>query len=207
MEAALRAARSGDQTHPVFVYASEKAMRAEPTPLTPAQRTFVKHDNRLFRQELLEEKPAPRDRKRASSEALGPDSGGEGGLPAASPPKRHQRAGSLDSIATNRASMGDVSDRGDFADDDMMVDAEQGYAPQAAPQPAAVEDEGFHEHESDGGVGTEMVQLAISQPLVADSVTSEHVAVTTRPDGYIADWDHPEGKPVRAQTPRAHFYE
>jgi len=181
-------------------------MQSEPVPLSDALRTFIKHDNRLFKQEILDETP-PRDRKRASSVGHG-EGGGEGGLPAASPPKRHQREGSIDSIATNRASMGDISDRGDFADDDMVGTGDAAYAMQAAvARQHAVEDEGFHEQESDGGVGTEMVQLAISQPLGGDGAQSQAAAVETRTDGYIADWDHPEGKPVRVQSPRAHFYE
>lgn len=56
----------------------------------------MKFDNRLFKQELLEE-PTPADKKRNAPQLPG------------SPPKR-QRSNSVDSMATNRASLGDFSD-------------------------------------------------------------------------------------------------
>lgn len=58
--------------------------------------TFVKFDNRLFKQELLEE-PAPADKKRTAPHL--PES-----------PLKRQRSASVDSMATNRASIGDFSD-------------------------------------------------------------------------------------------------
>lgn len=58
--------------------------------------TFVKFDNRLFKQELLEE-PTPAEKKRNAPQSP------------RSPQKRH-RSDSIDSLATNRASIGDFSD-------------------------------------------------------------------------------------------------
>lgn len=58
--------------------------------------TFVKFDNRLFKQELLEE-PAPADKKRTAPHL--PES-----------PLKRQRSASVDSMASNRASIGDFSD-------------------------------------------------------------------------------------------------
>ncbi|KAL1862553.1 hypothetical protein Daus18300_008512 [Diaporthe australafricana] len=81
---------------PILVYATDKALNEEPAPLSDALRTFVKLDNRLFKQELLEE-PTPADKKRNAPQLPG------------SPLKR-QRSNSVDSMATNRASLGDFSD-------------------------------------------------------------------------------------------------
>lgn len=56
----------------------------------------MKFDNRLFKQELLEE-PTPTDKKRNAPQT--PES-----------PLKRQRSNSVDSMATNRASLGDFSD-------------------------------------------------------------------------------------------------
>jgi hypothetical protein len=61
--------------------------------------TFVKFDNRLFKQELLEE-PTHTDKKRNAPQV--PES-----------PLKRQRSNSVDSMATNRASLGDFSDVGE----------------------------------------------------------------------------------------------
>lgn len=81
---------------PILVYATDKAMNEEPAPLSDALKTFVKFDNRLFKQELLEE-PTPTDKKRNAPQQ--PES-----------PLKRQRSASVDSMATNRASLGDFSD-------------------------------------------------------------------------------------------------
>lgn len=81
---------------PILVYATDKAMNEEPAPLSDALKTFVKFDNRLFKQELLEE-PTPTDKKRNAPQL--PES-----------PLKRQRSTSVDSMATNRASLGDFSD-------------------------------------------------------------------------------------------------
>lgn len=59
----------------------------------------MKFDNRLFKQELLEE-PTPADKKRNAPQV--PES-----------PLKRQRSNSVDSMATNRASLGDFSDVGE----------------------------------------------------------------------------------------------
>lgn len=64
--------------------------------LANTSQTFVKFDNRLFKQELLEE-PTPTDKKRNAPQL--PES-----------PLKRQRSTSVDSMATNRASLGDLSD-------------------------------------------------------------------------------------------------
>lgn len=70
---------------------------------TDPLQSFVKRDNRFFGQELKEEPPSsPRDKKRVA--ARSPHS----------PPKR-QRSDSADSMASNRASIGDFSDGEDRA--------------------------------------------------------------------------------------------
>lgn len=84
---------------PMLVYATDKALNEEPAPLSDALKTFVKFDNRLFKQELLEE-PTPTDKKRNAPQV--PDS-----------PLKRQRSQSVDSMATNRASLGDFSDVGE----------------------------------------------------------------------------------------------
>ncbi|KAJ0114905.1 hypothetical protein J7T55_004647 [Diaporthe amygdali] len=81
---------------PILVYATDKALDEEPAPLSDALKTFVKFDNRLFKQELLEE-PTPTDKKRNAPQL--PES-----------PLKRQRSNSVDSMATNRASLGDFSD-------------------------------------------------------------------------------------------------
>ncbi|KAL1851332.1 hypothetical protein VTK73DRAFT_9455 [Phialemonium thermophilum] len=81
---------------PILIYASEEAMQAKPEPLSEALQTFVRFDNRLFAQELKDETPP--DRKRA------------GFASPSSPPKRRNRSSSLDSMATNAASAGDLDD-------------------------------------------------------------------------------------------------
>jgi len=81
---------------PIAVYATEKAMRQENVPLSEALRTFVKHDNRLFKQEMLQ------------SNRMGHKRGA--GVGDGSQSKRLQRSASADSMASNRASAGDMDD-------------------------------------------------------------------------------------------------
>lgn len=116
-DAIFTEADSDGSKAPVLVYATEEAMNEEPAPLSDALKvrnckvfdsflprlesantcqTFVKFDNRLFKQELLEE-PAPADKKRTAPHL--PES-----------PLKRQRSASVDSMATNRASIGDFSD-------------------------------------------------------------------------------------------------
>ena len=171
---------------PLFIFATEEAMNETPQPLSEALSRFVKHDNRLFKQELLEEIANPPtntdsgdwDKKRVSD-----------GTSPASPSKR-QREGSIDSMATNRASLGDLSDRD--LEDVLMTDTFQeeleagqyGGAAQGGEQP----------------FGTEMVQLTISRSnepgARATGRADDDMQDRGADAGVIADWDHPEGLPV-----------
>ncbi len=163
----MQRAACSETDKPIVLYASDKAMQERPLALSEALRIFVKLDNRLFRQELIEE--SPREKKRSCDD--GPSS----------PSKRQLRESSIDSVATNRASAGDLGERdelsnvqlGDFATDDVFSNPE-------------------------GPLGTEMVQLAVPGRPVAPSPS------LPPPDGgqdgagevsYFADWDNPEGRP------------
>lgn len=87
---------------PVLIYSSDASMNEENLPLSDALRTFVRFDNRFFKQETLEESESPsRDKKRQPAEEASPTS----------PLKRQQRANSIDSMASNMASQGEYSDR------------------------------------------------------------------------------------------------
>ncbi|KAL1839476.1 hypothetical protein VTJ49DRAFT_1485 [Mycothermus thermophilus] len=84
---------------PILVYATDKAMQQEPLPLSDALKNFVRFDNRLFKQELLESSRTATHKRSANL-----------GLGDASQSKRLQRSVSIDSMATNRASAGADSD-------------------------------------------------------------------------------------------------
>lgn len=93
---------------PILIYATEKALDEEPMPLSGALKTFVRFDNRLFKQETIE---SPIERKRVAN------------ISPISPAKRHNRSNSADSMATNRASIG--SD----APEDMVLDSDAEILP------------------------------------------------------------------------------
>lgn len=105
---------------PMFIYATEEALKEQPIGLSTSLqvslnlvsnlflasiltkvKTFIKFDNRLFKQELLEE-PSPREKKRVA-------------IRSPSSPTKRQRSDSADSMASNRASLGGYSDAGDRA--------------------------------------------------------------------------------------------
>lgn len=91
---------------PLFVYATEDALNTAPEPLSGPLERFVKADNKSFRQELNQEQSQANDQPPPSAEVV-------------SPSKRKHRADSLDSMNSNRASLGsiDMEDREDpFAD-------------------------------------------------------------------------------------------
>lgn len=102
---------------PFLVYATEKAIHTEPDPLSHALETFVKADNKSFRQELNQEQV----------EATTQDVWA-GTVEPKSPSKRKHRADSIDSIATNRASVGSNNDSG-FDDPFEGEDEEEGTRP------------------------------------------------------------------------------
>ncbi|ERS98723.1 hypothetical protein HMPREF1624_05510 [Sporothrix schenckii ATCC 58251] len=84
---------------PILVYSNAASLAEENVALPDALRTFIRFDNRFFKQEMLEE--SPRDKKRQPVEEPSPTS----------PLKRQQRANSIDSMASNMASLGEYSDR------------------------------------------------------------------------------------------------
>lgn len=90
---------------PILIFATEKAMSEAPEPLSTALKTFVKFDNRLFKQELLQSEHygSSREKKRSA-----------GGISNVSPSESKRlnraRASSNSSIATNQASAGDLDD-------------------------------------------------------------------------------------------------
>jgi hypothetical protein len=91
---------------PLFVYATEDALNTTPEPLSGPLERFVKADNKSFRQELNQEQSQANDQPPPPTEVV-------------SPSKRKHRADSMDSMNSNRASLGsiDMEDREDpFAD-------------------------------------------------------------------------------------------
>jgi len=93
----------GRAKKPILIFATEKAMSEAPDPLSVALKTFVKFDNRLLKQELLqsEQYGSSREKKRSA-----------GGISNVSPTesKRLNRTSSNSSMATNQASAGDLDD-------------------------------------------------------------------------------------------------
>lgn len=73
-------------------------MNAEPIPLNDALKAFIRFDNKFFSQELAQAEHEQQEdsRKRGPISLSSPDS------------KRRNRSNSLDSLATNQASAGDV---------------------------------------------------------------------------------------------------
>ncbi|KAK3403291.1 hypothetical protein B0T20DRAFT_475081 [Sordaria brevicollis] len=105
-------------TEPLLIYASDKAMNTEPIPLNDALKAFIRFDNKFFSQELAhsEHEQHEDSRKRGPISLSSPDS------------KRRNRSNSLDSMATNRASAGDLDEVmgseefGDFANEPAYED-------------------------------------------------------------------------------------
>ncbi|AEO56463.1 hypothetical protein MYCTH_2117078 [Thermothelomyces thermophilus ATCC 42464] len=86
----------GTGCRPIVVYATDKALEQDNLPLSDALKTFVRLDNRLFKQELLQSNRL--GHKRSAGVGDGSQS------------KRLQRSASMDSIDTNHASAGDYDD-------------------------------------------------------------------------------------------------
>lgn len=94
---------SGRGKAPILIFASEKAMAEELQPLSNALKTFVKFDNRLFKQELLQSELSGNSReKKRSVNGIGSTFSSES--------KRRNRSSSIDSMATNLASAGDLDE-------------------------------------------------------------------------------------------------
>ena len=87
----------GAGCQPIVVYATDKAMAQEPLPLSGALQTFVRLDNRHFKQELSQSTRLGSHKRSA-------------GLGDGSQSKRLQRSVSVDSMATNHASVGDFDE-------------------------------------------------------------------------------------------------
>ncbi|KAF3771263.1 hypothetical protein M406DRAFT_349622 [Cryphonectria parasitica EP155] len=81
---------------PILVYATDEALQEPIIPLSSALQTFIKFDNRLFKQDQLEDN-SQSDKKRVA-------------VRSPQPLLKRQRSDSADSMATNRASIGDFSD-------------------------------------------------------------------------------------------------
>ncbi|KAK3905339.1 hypothetical protein C8A05DRAFT_41727 [Staphylotrichum tortipilum] len=86
----------GTGCQPLLVFATDKAMEEENLPLSDALKSFVKLDNRHFKQELTQSSRLGHKRT--------------AGLGDGSQSKRLQRSASMDSLATNHASLGDFDD-------------------------------------------------------------------------------------------------
>lgn len=110
---------------PVLVFATDTAMQEENLPLSDALKTFVKLDNRLFKQELLQSNRIGHKRS--------------AGLGAGSQSKRRQRSGSMDSMDTNQASAGGSDD--DMRDAPFDNDSTFGGVGGAAAERTAAQDE------------------------------------------------------------------
>lgn len=83
---------------PILIFATDEAMEETPEPLSDALKTFVKLDNRHFRQEV------------SKQEIELPDTLDGGALTRSALRDMHkprERSGSIDSMATNKASVGD----------------------------------------------------------------------------------------------------
>lgn len=79
---------------PLVVYATETALNAPREPLSGPLERFVKADNKAFRQELSQEEIQD-DQTSATMDVV-------------SPTKRKHRSDSIDSMASNRASIGSI---------------------------------------------------------------------------------------------------
>ncbi|KAK0636272.1 hypothetical protein B0T17DRAFT_518645 [Bombardia bombarda] len=97
---------------PVLIYATDAAMDAEKEPLSEALKTFIKFDNRHLKQELTHEEKQGTKRSAAV--------GGDAGQTSESQSKRRNRSSSVDSMATNQASVGDGDDVGGDGDQTMF---------------------------------------------------------------------------------------
>lgn len=134
---------------PLLFYATDKAMAETPDPLSDALQTFVRFDNRLFKQELIQE--PPRDKKRGAFTSP------------ASPSKRVTRSTSYDSINTNAASAGDL-------DDDMRDAPFETEDPFLSGDGAGAEQQG---QMLESLIDTSIPPLTTSVPFVVDSRYAE----------------------------------
>ena len=117
----------GAGCQPILVFATDRAMEAENLPLSDALNSFVRLDNRHFKQELSQSNRMGHKRS--------------AGLGDGSQSKRLQRSVSIDSMATNQASVGDFDD--DMRDAPFDNDSMFGAVGDAVADRAAIQDEGI----------------------------------------------------------------
>jgi hypothetical protein len=86
------------------VYATDKALSAEPAPLIPSLRQFAKADNKLFHQELAQE---ARQQDASAADDTTAANGHDLAAFLESPAKRKRTSGSVDSMSSNRAFVSD----------------------------------------------------------------------------------------------------
>src|SRR5690554_6035708 len=102
-----------ESTALTLIYATEDALNTPPQPLSDALQRFVKGDNRSFQREVEQEEAtaAPAGARSTGVTLFQHET--------VSSYQMRERAGSVDSMATNRASLGSMDSRtGDF--DDML---------------------------------------------------------------------------------------
>ncbi|KAK1983471.1 ubiquitin interaction domain-containing protein [Colletotrichum cereale] len=105
---------------PLLVYATEDAINAPASPLSDALQRFARAENKNFKQELNQESMEESAQPRSTN------------MSPISPSKRKYRSGSVDSMATNRASLGNSDtnsragdfDNDPFSDGDGIMDTE-----------------------------------------------------------------------------------
>ena len=117
----------GTGCQPILVFATDKAMEAENLPLSDALNSFVRLDNRHFKQEMSQSNRIGHKRS--------------AGLGDGSQSKRLQRSVSIDSMATNQASVGDFDD--DMRDAPFDNDSMFGAVGDAVADRATIQDEGI----------------------------------------------------------------
>lgn len=134
------------------------------------KQNFVRFDNRLFKQEVKED--SPREKKRGAFASP------------ASPAKRRNRSSSVDSMATNRASIGDM-------DDDDMRDAPFEF------------DEPFLGDSGDMGTATEMQELVDTSVTAENTAENQYVSAVELDDVEFPPLPnlHPEPKGASATNP------
>ncbi|KAK3358962.1 hypothetical protein B0T25DRAFT_588029 [Lasiosphaeria hispida] len=96
----------GTGSKPILIYTTDRAMEEIPDPLSDALKTFVKFDNRHYKQELAQVERQQETNPQVEEEWSGIPPGMN--IPGMRP--RKQRSGSMDSMATNEASAGDLDE-------------------------------------------------------------------------------------------------
>lgn len=175
-EVAMREA-CGIGSKPILVYATDSAMEEAPEPLSDALKTFVKFDNRHFKQEL-----AQAEQQQAIEQQ---DVDYVSTLRAAGIRIKQRRSDSMDSMATNQASAGDL-------DDDMRD------APFERDEALAVKGT------SDGMFDADEAMPALVDVSVTDDVHSEQLARVSLDDDKRDSTLPPTGMPEmqeRANSP------